>query len=376
MTFASTVATKWGNFRKFAVEWRHGNIHTRRSAGALAQAAAGDRAGRHVVFLIAGANIVNGGLMSIASIARESARLLSPRGVRVSVCTALGQQPLRRLDKFDNTAALLPFGALLECLAAGSRVLVHVPECAVEQMILDHAALFARPGVSWSFNILLQNIDFIPSREVVARLQGLGPVTATVAHAAYADAGTAARLGCPVHLLSTWVSPEEFRRSGYADKERLVVVSPDPSPLRRSVLAAIAQALPDHRIVEIRDMTYRQYKATIARAKFAFTFGEGLDGYFVETVFSGGIGMAVYNSRFFTPDYETLPGLFADLQDDVSAIAAFLRAADRPERYGEVADRQFAMLAKKYVRAEYLSNLESYYATYQASLLAPDDGPR
>jgi len=48
----------------------------------------------------------------------------------------------------------------------------------------------------------------------------------------------------------------------------------------------------------IRNLTYDQYKSLVSRAKWALTFGEGLDGYFIEPVFSGAIAFAVYNEQF------------------------------------------------------------------------------
>src|SRR5262245_21000392 len=49
---------------------------------------------RFVVFLITGRNFVNGGIMSICSIATETQKLLAANNISVMVCTACGEPRL------------------------------------------------------------------------------------------------------------------------------------------------------------------------------------------------------------------------------------------------------------------------------------------
>ena len=90
-----------------------------------------------------------------------------------------------------------------------------------------------------------------------------------------------------------------------------MVISPDFHPAKAEIVRQMKAALPDHRLIEIRKMTYQQYKEIIRDAKFMFTFGEGLDGYFIESIFSGAIGLALFAEQYFTPDYRGLPGVFS-----------------------------------------------------------------
>jgi hypothetical protein len=359
-----TIGPKSRLINSFAKEWIKGNIHSRRSAYELARQIIAAQDSRYVVFLVPGLDEVNGGLMSIFSIAKESARHFEGQSVQVSICTALRNPPLRRYTKFDNDAKLFPFRCLIDSIRSDASVMVHAPEVAVQSMLLNKWSFYQRDNIDWRFNILLQNIDLIPSYACVARLKELGKVTATIAHAAYANEQTAARLGCPVHFLSTWICPEAFRRTDFEEKDRLIVVSPDAHPLKRELIQRFAQKFPDHKVIEIRKMTYRQYRETTQRAKFSFSFGEGLDGYFGELIFSGGIGMTIYNDRFFTPDYEGLDGVFRNPERDLNCITDFMASANNPQSYREIAGRQFAMLSKKYVRAEYLENIRSFYAKF------------
>ncbi len=355
----------WDRGKGLLGEWRTANVHTHASARRAADAYFRNvPSERHVVFLVSGSNFVNGGWISLFSIAKESKSFSGIHGAGVTVCTALWQVPVRRYTKFDNDFELFPFRRFLKAIGPRDSVMVHIPEFRVREYASDIAPALVRTGASWRFNILLQNIDFAPSSEDVARLKAVGPVSATTAHRVYASDETAARLGCPVRFLSYWLSPEEFTRTPFEAKDELLVISPDHQPYKAEVLARIRSEFPLLRIVEIKNMTYRQYREVIQRAKYALTFGEGLDGYFVEPIFSGGIGLAFYNDRFFTPDFVGLPGVLDDTSDRADTVISFMKRTNRPQEFCAAADAQFAMLAKKYARAQYLGNLKAFYEEF------------
>jgi hypothetical protein len=320
---------------------------------------------RFVLFLVPGANLINGGALSIFSIAAETRKLLAPHGVTVAVCTAYNEPRILHYTKFDNDFTLYSFADLLPRLPPGAEIMVHVPEMFTRPFVFDCPSVYrSRPDLHWHFNILLQNIDLIPPREHVALMQSIGPTTTTTAHRAYASAETAQRLGCPVHFLSTWICPEEFDHTPYSDKRKLIVVSPDYHPKKAAIISEITRTLPDHTIVEIFGMTYRQYRGVVKDAKFAFTFGEGLDGYFIETIFTGGIGMAIYNDRFFTPQYRGLDGVFADENDALARVSSFITSHDDATAFRMTAARQFDLVARNYSQAEYRQNIKDFYAAY------------
>ena len=125
---------------------------------------------------------------------------------------------------------------------------------------------------------MLQNVKHIPTKDVVDVLKRLGTTTITIAHKASAD--VAQHLDCPIHYLSWFISAEDFQYTEYSNKKKLMAISPDFHPAKADIVRHMTKALPDHRLIEIRNMTYRQYKDVIRDAKFMFTFGEGLDGLF------------------------------------------------------------------------------------------------
>lgn len=318
---------------------------------------------RFVIFLVPGYDVVNGGVMSICSIAAETNRLLSASGVSVAVCTAYGQPRMLRYTKFDNDTQLFAFMDLLPSFPTGSEVLIHVPELWVDMFVADCRSIYlSRSDLYWRFNILLQR-DAVPTTASVDVLKKIGPTTVTLAYEALAD-DAAQRLGCPVHFLSWYIAPEDFQRRGYSTKDKLIIISPDHHPARDQIIARISHAISDHKVVEIRNMTYEKYKSVIKDAKFAFTFGEGLDGYFVETIFCGGVGMAIFDEHYFTPEFRDLDGIFRDGDDAVKRVEAFLSSADNERCYQAIAQRQYELCAKTFDRNEYLGYIKNFYEVF------------
>ena len=318
---------------------------------------------RFVVFLVPGLNTVNGGIISICSTAAETQKLLAANGVSVAVCTGYGEPRLLRFTRFKNDVNILAFADLLPRFPTGAQVLVHVPDLFVQKFVSDHPFVFrSRHDLTWRFNILLQNIDLIPPKQAVDVLQQIGFTTATINHKASAE--IAQRLGCPIHYLSWGLCPENFEHMEYSSKKKLVVISPDFNPAKFDIVRRISDALPDHKIIEIRNMTYEQYKSVIKYAKFTFTFGEGLDGYFVESIFSGGVAMAIFSERFFTAEYRNLEGVFPDEEHAISDVGDFLKRTNSKMQYQTTARRQYDLVAKTFVWKEYLQNIRDFYEKY------------
>ncbi len=72
------------------------------------------------------------------------------------------------------------------------------------------------------------------------KLKLFGSVTITTAHEAYSTLETQERIGCPVHKLSTFVSPEQYHMRAYKEKENLMIVSPDDHEMKSTVLRRFA----------------------------------------------------------------------------------------------------------------------------------------
>ena len=108
-------------------------------------------------------------------------------------------------------------------------------------------------------------------------------------------------------------------------------------------------------------MTYEQYKNIISRAKWSVTFGEGLDGYFVEPIMSGAISFAAYNEEFFTPAYQSLATVYQSFDVLIEKIAGDIRRLDRPHDFAAYQQEQRRLCKSDYRHEEYLQNISRFY---------------
>jgi hypothetical protein len=318
-----------------------------------------------IIFFVPGFDMVSGGVMSIISLASETKKLFFGSKTGVFVCVIPYHPPLSKFTKFENDQVIVNYSDLLSRCTNLKAMLLHVPEIYTQYVAKNHHKLFGRFGGQLYLNILLQNIDVAPSPVFVDRLKSYGSVTITTAHKAYSGDDTKRRYGCPVHHLSVWISPEKYKYKEFGGKRPLIVVSPDDHELRDVILNKIQAELPKFEFVVIKNMTYNEYLRIISEARFSLTFGEGLDGYFAEPVFSGGIGSAVYNSQFFDEEYKDLPFVYASWEKLANNFSAdILQVSLNPDEYKNAHKSQFEVLASNYSYENYQRNIVSFYFRY------------
>lgn len=317
---------------------------------------------RMIIFLAPSDDKVNGGILSIASLAEETAKLTNVHKSNVFVCTRPGEPLLFQYTKFKNTIKLVELNMLISKINNNCKVLLHIPELYVDKISKKIKTICNyNPHVDWRFNVLLQNIDLVPQKSSIELLQNYGKVTCTTAHIAYCNNETETLLGCPVHHFSAWGSPEKYIYKSYDKKENIIILSPDKHPNRQEVIDVLKSKMKNYTFKIISKMTYEEYKALIARAKFSVTFGEGLDGYFGELVYSGGIGSAVYNDRFFTDEYKSLPFIYPSWDEFIVRFPEDAFAVDNKDDYVATHMKQFNTLSMQYTHDKYVANLIRYY---------------
>lgn len=319
-------------------------------------------ANKLIIFIVPDKDEVNGGILSIISLAEETAKLHTNLNASVFISTLPGDLPLYRFTKFNNSETVVDIELLLTRVSPDAQILVHIPELYVQKFSRQISSLVkAYPSVRWGFNILLQNIDFIPEKRDVDVIAQFGNITCTTAHQAYSNKATEMLLGCPVYHFSTWASPEKYIFKPYQQKSNLIVVSPDNSLERNNILGSVKRKMSGYEFRVIKNLTYEEYKELISKAKFSITFGEGLDGYFTEPIFSGGIGSAVYNDRFFTDDFSGLPFIYKTWEQFQVNFPQDAISIDNEQDYQATHLRQFDLLASKYSHDKYIQNLINFY---------------
>jgi hypothetical protein len=318
---------------------------------------------RLIIFLTPGYEARCGGVLSINTIYEESKALRDLHGAEVALCTIPGDPPLLKYTWFENPNYLLDLESVLRECRNLEYLLIHIPELVVNRVadwLTTAPATLLQRVREVHFNVMIQNIDLMGDQNI-AGLMPFGRVTCTTAHDAYTNTATREALGVPLHRWLVCNGPERYSVSSYHQKDPILVVSHDPHPMKERVLQEIARAHPDITITVVENLSYEEYLSLARRAKWSLTFGEGLDGYFVEPVYSGGIGFAVFNPRFFTAAFENLDNVYLSWDDLIENIAIDMRRLDEPGAFKRCWQQTYDLLGELYSTERFRQNLRQFY---------------
>lgn len=322
-----------------------------------------------IVFLVEGADWftghdkISGGILSIASLYEETLKLEAIHKSEVLMVTLPQENLLLTHTQFPNKIQVLRFNQLRKIKNLES-VLFHIPEYRVSpELAQDINSTFPYlKSSSIHLNILNQRIDIMPLPTVIEEIKNLGfNITQTTAHEQYTTLEVRKEYDIPLHKFSVYATPERYAYRSYREKEDLILVSPDLGKNKKEILADLRTILPRFKVKIIKDLSYSEYLSLVEKAKFTITFGEGLDFYFIETVFSGGISFAVYNKNFFTPLFENLPGTFSSYNEMSDLIVNTILEYDNDTTYRDVNSQQFSACHQLYNGEDYKNNLINFY---------------
>jgi hypothetical protein len=282
------------------------------------------------------------------------------------LCTLSGN----RLFKFTTFKSVSRIVDLQQLSALNNvhEALIHIPEYLVTELVKQlNKGRFKRYFNSRfsQLNILNQNIDLMPEPEVIRQLEThFDKVTQTTAHKNYNSDKFLGRYNIPYHFFSARVDIKQYKFIPFAEKENLVLFSPDDYSKNKRVLESLQQKLKGYKFETIEKMTYDRYKERIGRAKFCFTFGEGLDGYFIEPFFSGTVSFAIYNDQFFRAEYRGLPSVFDTEEELFKKIDQVIEQFLDPVEYNKTVKKTNKLLTADYNYDDYVNNIKAYYTTY------------
>lgn len=319
-----------------------------------------ERARKVIAIVVPERNIMNGGVYSLFSIAAEMRRQKRSHGYEVVVVTRPQAAPIThfRNTHFTNAETVFRFPQLLRC-GRVEELLLLIPECFTSDFVdgLDRRERrFMEELPRLRLHVLNQNIDAMPPREKLDRLRTLTQVvTQSVAHHGYFTQDLADRWGLPTMLLPAFTDLSLYPTASFAEKEKLIIYSPDPAPHKAATLAVLARELPDFELREIRGISFDEFMELATRCMFSITFGEGFDGYFAQPMQQGGLSFAIFEERFFpSTNLRDHENLFRDGDDMAARLADLLRAFSRDEtRYHAVGDAWRATIASLYDREDY-----------------------
>lgn len=321
-------------------------------------------------------NFISGGILSICSIFNsiKKFRTIHKSDVFASFLPHF-KEKFAKYHRFKNDLVIFNFNEIIALYPKLETLEIHIPEI----FIKDLAATVGTKSAfnSWlkncdyiKINILNQNDFYMPEQKFLEELKQITPnITMTVAHEKYASAEKRNQYNIPLHLFSPWVSPTPYLYSRYCDKKNIIVLSPDEIEKniyqtdlkRQDILLKIKKELPDYKFITIKDMKYNTYKKLIGKAKFALTFGEGLDGYFIEPLFSGSISFAVKNPIFFNHHFENAQTVYPNYENLLEKIVEDIKNLDQESAYNSLNDDLIVKAKSIYSLERLESNIENYY---------------
>jgi hypothetical protein len=137
---------------------------------------------------------------------------------------------------FANHTDVYRFEQLPGYFRSLKELIIHIPEYLVRYFVDDltrHDSAWLKGISHLHLNILNQNVRFMPDASIIARARKLAhEVTVTTAHQKYCTLSYRNQYGVPLHKLSVWISPEQYKFKTWREKENLLVVSPDLHPLK------------------------------------------------------------------------------------------------------------------------------------------------
>lgn len=345
-------------------------ITIRRKQNKLLRAIDYRNTGQLIIFIVDGADWftghdnISGGILSIASIYEETCKLKEIHGTQVIMVTHPHAHLLLKHTQFPNQINVFRFSQL-KMFTNISKLLVHIPEYLTSPFLINQISnTFKTLNTNnIHLNIMNQRIDIMPKPEVIQGIVKQGfKVTQTTAHEQYSTPEIRQKFGIPLHKLSVYATPERYRYTQFHEKENLILVSPDEDDLKTEILDKIKRELPGFKVQVINGITYMDYLELITKAKYMITFGEGLDFYFIETVFSGGVSFAIYNQEFFTKDFEHLPAIFKNADNMLKDIVKKIQdMEENVDQYQTTNKQQFSACHKIYNGKDYKENLINFY---------------
>lgn len=319
---------------------------------------------RLIIFLIPPEKLVNGGILSIFSICKVSREFKDIHKSRVVLATYPGTKSYKKNNLFENDEIIYSFDDLVSKNPPES-LLIHVPEYASNEVFIGlmkyKKYLSGIPKLH--INIMNQNILLMKKPGEIARWFSLTKnVTQTTAHDKYTTQELANTYALPTHHFSTFVDARQYHHVPFDKKKDLIVFSPDHDPAKAAVVKKIKEAFPKYEFVTIQNMTYEDYKVVISQAKYAITFGEGFDGYYVEAFFSEGITFAVYNNDFFpNKNFAKFENTFASYELMVKNIVDKMKHLDEKTIYKKTVRENMQEITKLYGFENYKNNVKKFY---------------
>jgi FkbM family methyltransferase len=293
-----------------------------------------------IIFFNVALDVIGGGMLSInrfVACAQEIYAEGSTCGVAMSGVPLSSKSV--EFTHFKAAAQQVEFKFLVE-ETDPETVKIFVPEnfsLGFVKSLSDQEMQWLHSRKNFKLFVLNQNEQLMPSptefKDTILSLTK--NVVITTAHSRYCTSRTSARYLAPVKQLTPILPIMKYRTLG--EKERIILLSPDPidqrykGVTREQVLIKLRAELPDFEFVTVQNLSLDAYLDLASRAMFSLTFGEGLDGYFIEPVLSGGVSFAIFNSVFFPESFASAKTIFLSWDLLIEQLPPIVRRLSQSE---------------------------------------------
>lgn len=321
-------------------------------------------------------NFISGGMLSICTIYNgvKKHQNIHKSDVFASFLPGLSGK-FAKYHRFESDLIIFNFNEIISLYPNLDTLEIQLPEIYIKDLIVIYSELaefsnWIKKCKTVKINILNQNDFNMPESTYLESLKNItSNITMTVAHEKYATLEKREQYNMPLHLFSPWLSPKPYHYKKYNQKKNIIILSPDeiekkiyPTEITKEhIVEKLKKKLPNYKLITIKDMKYDVYKKNIGKAKFAITFGEGLDGYFIEPILSGGIGFAVKNSIFFNHQFENASTVYKNYETLYDTIIEDIKKLDNEIMYNKLNEELIQKAEEIYSLNRLEKNIENYY---------------
>jgi len=309
-----------------------------------------------VIFYVFAREFISGGLISIFDIGEK----LRNMGYEVLFVAQPSLFTAQQNNLFPNSEVIVPWRRLTKSDWNKCNILM-VPEVKVEELV----SKLSRNRISCEkikMNILNQNNDLMPKKSVIRSLiDRFKSVSITTAHEAYSSQTFSDFWEVPLSHISTYMSYDDYFPVPFLEKQDVIILSHDANHFKSSICENLISKCSRYQFVEILGFRYEDYKTIAERAKYSVTFGEGLDNYFIESIFFGGLGFAVFDPVFMTDHFLELDNIFTSFSDMERRLPTLINRLEKDNEYRKTLwEKNYYLLKGMYDSNYYRSKLSSF----------------
>jgi hypothetical protein len=317
-----------------------------------------------VLIMLPGYNLPGGGILSLLSLFKESKRCLDNELYNVVLCNINGTGNVIKQSWFKNDFFIFNENALKNNIKKSERIIVHLPEHYTIKFIENHKFLLKFKD-KIVLNIYNQNSLLMPDKTLIKSLKSIFyKIVITVNFSVDVNNSIVEEIGIPLHWIPSWFVNSKYNVINYNKKSETIIISPDSHPNKIHVLNLIKENYPEINIIEIKKMDFFNFLKLQQKSKWALTFGEGYDGYFVGSFLFGGICFSVKNSDFFPKNLQDnsndyIYESYSELQNNLIRDINFLK--NNPEIYDKYSAKIRKEIHNEFSHEIHVEGIKKFY---------------